>query len=123
MVLRLSVPSVSCAGVGKGWSFSENLVRKLYSAWAECVHTDRIGSTVSCFDAVESCCVRSPAGDDVSCTAVVVCGGGCHFPNMTVPRAGTGNRESAGASDGAREGACIDGRLVVLVSSTGDSMR
>jgi hypothetical protein len=70
-----------------------NSVRKLYSAWAACVRTDRISRTVSCLDLVESCCVRSPAGDDVSCAAVAH-GGGCHFLNMTVPRAGTGNRES-----------------------------
>jgi hypothetical protein len=39
-------------------------------------------------------------------------GGGFHFRNMSVPHAGTGNSESAGT---ARQGACIDGRLVVLV--------
>jgi hypothetical protein len=78
-------------------AFSENLVRKLYSAWAVCVHTNQIGRTVSGFDAVESCCVRSPASDDVSCAAVAVVGK-CHFWNMTVPRAGTGNRESAGTA-------------------------
>ncbi len=94
MVLRLSVPSVSCAGGEKGWSFSENLVRKLYSAWVVCVLTDRLGRTVSCFDAVESCCVGSLAGEDIACAAVAV--SGCHFGNMTVPSAGTGNRESAG---------------------------
>jgi hypothetical protein len=48
----------------------ENSLRKLYSAWAACVSTDQIGRTVSCFDAVESCCVGSPAGDDVPCAAV-----------------------------------------------------
>jgi hypothetical protein len=30
---------------------------------------------VSCFDAEESRCVGSPAGDDVSCAAVAVRGG------------------------------------------------
>ncbi len=59
--------------------------------------TDRIGRAVSCFE-VESCCVGSLACDDVSCAAVVVqvVGGGCHFLNMTVPLAGTGNSESPG---------------------------
>ncbi len=59
--------------------------------------TDRIGRTVSCLDVVESCCVGSPAGDDVSCAAFAD-GGECHFRNMTVPRAGTGNSESAGTA-------------------------
>ncbi len=72
-------------------------MRKLYFAWAAYVRTDRIGRTVSCLDVVESCCVGSPAGDDVSCAAVAD-GGECHFWNMTVPRAGTWNRESAGTA-------------------------
>jgi hypothetical protein len=63
-----------------------------------CVYTDRIGRTASCFDTVESCCVGSPTGDDVSCAAVAVGVGGCHFRNMTVPREGTGNRVSAGTA-------------------------
>jgi hypothetical protein len=97
VVLRLSVPSVSCAGGGRGWSFSENSVRKLYSAWDACVHTDRICRIVSCFDVVESSCVGSPAGENVSCAAVAD-GGVCHFWNMTVPHAGTGNSESTGTA-------------------------
>jgi hypothetical protein len=77
-----------------------NSVRKLYSACAVCVRTDRIGRTVSCLDTVELCCVGSPAGDDVSCAAVaVMVGVGVHFQNMTVPCAGTGNRESAGTAN------------------------
>jgi hypothetical protein len=47
-------------------------LRARTGAWAACIHTDRIGRTVSCFDAVESCCVGSPADDDVSCAAVAV---------------------------------------------------
>jgi hypothetical protein len=89
VVLRPSMLSVSCAGGGERGSFSGNSVTKLYSTWRACVRTDQIGRTVSCFDAVESCCAGFLGGDDVSCAAVAV---------VTVPRAGTWNRVSAGTA-------------------------
>jgi hypothetical protein len=45
-------------------------------------------------DADESCCVGSPASDDVSCASVAVRGG----MSLPVPRAGTGDHESAGTA-------------------------
>ncbi len=53
---------------------------------------------MSCFDAVESCCVGSPVGDDVSCAAVAVCVCVVLLPELIVPSAGTGHSESAGTA-------------------------
>jgi hypothetical protein len=68
-------------------------------------------------------CVWSPTGDDVSCAAVA--GVGENVTSRTwlcLVQVGNGN-EPWERWHGARQGACIDGKLVVLVSSTGDSMQ
>jgi hypothetical protein len=57
-----------------------------------------MGRLVSSFDALEACCVVSPAGDDVSCEGGWVGLGWCQFSNMAVPHVVAWNRVSGGTA-------------------------
>ncbi len=63
-VLKPSARPEEGGGPGGMVIFSKLTSKVVFCVVRVC--TDRIGRAVSCFDAVESCCVFSQAGDDVS---------------------------------------------------------